>query len=239
MKKALDENILLKEIIPGHIWVQHAPLRFFGVEVGSRMTVVQLRNNQLFVHSPLQLNDVIAAQLDNIGRVSYIVSPNNLHHLFIGDYFDHYKHAKFYASPGLTAKRKDIKFTAELKNEPDPDWAESLDQMIFFGHESFQEVVFYHRFSKTLIVADLLMNFTERASSLTKLVTRLMGIYGQPTLPLDFKHSSLQALRFQMSVKKLMEWDFQRIILAHGDIIPQNGKEVLRQAFEGLNETNN
>src|SRR5688572_14910582 len=37
------------------IWVAEAPLRWLGVEVGRRMTVIRLSNGELLVHSPAEL----------------------------------------------------------------------------------------------------------------------------------------------------------------------------------------
>ena len=35
------------------LWVEARPLRFFGVEMGTRMTVVRLADGGLWVHSPV------------------------------------------------------------------------------------------------------------------------------------------------------------------------------------------
>ena len=47
---------MLEPIVPD-VWVQARPLRFFGVETGTRMTVMRLADGGLFVHSPIPLRD--------------------------------------------------------------------------------------------------------------------------------------------------------------------------------------
>ena len=40
-----------------NLWSATTPLRFWGVETGSRMTIARLADSGLFVHSPLPLDD--------------------------------------------------------------------------------------------------------------------------------------------------------------------------------------
>ena len=39
------------------LWTQARPLRFLGVEAGTRMTIVQLASEGLLVHSPGPLDE--------------------------------------------------------------------------------------------------------------------------------------------------------------------------------------
>lgn len=39
-----------------NLWVAEQPLRFFGLEVGTRMTVVKLSNNFLVLISPIKID---------------------------------------------------------------------------------------------------------------------------------------------------------------------------------------
>ena len=43
------------------------------------MAVLRLSNGSLWVHSPVQLDDTLAAALDELGDVKHIVSPNYEH----------------------------------------------------------------------------------------------------------------------------------------------------------------
>src|SRR3990167_6738927 len=101
---------MMREFVPGRIWLKDIPLRFLGVPVGARMTVIRLVNDVLFLHSPTRLDDQTRQELSGLGRVRYIVSPNNMHHFFIAEYFEEYPMAQIYASPGLVEKRRDLTF---------------------------------------------------------------------------------------------------------------------------------
>lgn len=225
------EDRAFVEIVHEKLWVKQVPLRFFGVQIGTRMTVIRLPENHLFVHSPIALTPATKASLNMLGAVTYVVSPNNMHHLFIGDYFEAYPSARIYASPGLREKREDLQFYKILGDKPEYDWSQFIDQMIFYGGSTLKEVVFFHRETRTLIVADLLMNFQENSPPLTKFLTNIAGAYQIPTSPIGAEADETQRVIARKSVMRILEWDFDRIILSHGDIIHTGGKAIFCQAF--------
>ena len=96
------------------------------------------------------------------GTVRFLVSPNLLHHLFLGEWKAAYPDARLYASPGLRKKRKDLAFDADLGDAPDPAWAADIDQVMVKGSPWLTEVVFFHRASGTAIFTDLIENFRAR-----------------------------------------------------------------------------
>lgn len=76
--------------IADDLWVQDQPLRFLGLQVGARMTVIRTADGGLFVHSPLRPDEVLFRAVDAIGPVRAIVAPNRFHHLFIGPWAERY-----------------------------------------------------------------------------------------------------------------------------------------------------
>ncbi|MBU1996344.1 MAG: DUF4336 domain-containing protein, partial [Candidatus Omnitrophica bacterium] len=154
---------------------------------------------------------------------------------FIADYMQGYPAALVYASPGLPEKRKDVDFKYILKDNVENQWANYLGQKIFYCGEDFREVVFYHRETRTLIVADLIMNFRENTAVLTKLVLRIAGSYNKPITPVDTGLTANQKALAVASLDHILGWDFDRIILSHGDIIETGGKQVLAELFSWLN----
>jgi hypothetical protein len=79
------------------------------------------------------------------------VSPNKLHHLFLPEWKDRWPHARLYAAPGLGRKKKRLHFDAELGDEPESLWMTDIDQVVFRGSFAMEEVVFFHRASRTAI----------------------------------------------------------------------------------------
>ena len=52
-----------------------------------------------------RLFNVMGEPLDSLGEVAFVVSPNKIHHLSIGDYIDAYPRAQAFASPGLLERQ--------------------------------------------------------------------------------------------------------------------------------------
>ena len=96
----------MKEFVANKIYIDEIPLRFFGMQLGTRMTVIRMKDNTLFLHSPTKLTPNLKKQLDELGEVCIIVCPNKLHHLYINSYIDNYPYAKIYAGSGLEKKEK-------------------------------------------------------------------------------------------------------------------------------------
>jgi hypothetical protein len=86
--------------------------------------VIRLADHSLFVISPIQLSEAVRVAVDALGTVKYLVAPNHLHHLHLGDWGQAYPQAKLYATPRLPGKRPDLSFHKTLgTNEPEPEWA--------------------------------------------------------------------------------------------------------------------
>ncbi|MBW2253160.1 MAG: DUF4336 domain-containing protein [Deltaproteobacteria bacterium] len=208
------------------------PLRFYGVPFGTRMTVVRLASGDLWVHSPIALDDALREEVDALGTVRFVVSPNKIHHLFMGDWQARYPDARLYASPGLAKKRSDLAFHADLGDEPPTEWAEEIDQCVLRGSSVMQEVCFFHRASRTLIIADMMEYFGPHSTPwLTRLVARLAFYYDRPAIPPDWRLTFRDREALGASVARLEAWDFDRVILAHGKLIVEGGKEMWRKSY--------
>ncbi|NER99662.1 MAG: DUF4336 domain-containing protein, partial [Symploca sp. SIO1B1] len=67
--------------IDTNLWVAEQPLKYFGLEVGTRMTVIRFNPDKLLVISPINPEEKMIHQLEQLGTVNYIISPNLYHHL--------------------------------------------------------------------------------------------------------------------------------------------------------------
>jgi len=164
-------------------------VRFYGVPIQTRMVVTRLDGDALWVCSPLPITDEIAHALDAMGRVAHIVSPNKIHNQGLDSFHTRYPDAKLWASPGLPARRPELEYEAVLGDQPEAAWAEHLDQRITEGNVFFSEVVFFHRASQTLIVADLVENISEDTlpSRAGRTLAKMMRIYGRPLSSPEFQ----------------------------------------------------
>jgi hypothetical protein len=216
------------------IWVVERPQRFYGLEVGTRMSVVRLADGSLLLHSPVALDADLRRELDAIGRVRFAVAPNRVHHLYAGAVAEAYPEARLWVGPGLERKRPDLVFHGVLGDEAPEEWRGQLDQVFFRGRPYENEVVFCHRPSRTLILCDLAFNFGPRAAAPTRLLMRLLRSYGR------FGPSRLDPLLIRdrraarQSLERILGWDFDRVVVAHGDVLERGGREALRQGYAWL-----
>ncbi|GGB20025.1 DUF4336 domain-containing protein [Agarivorans gilvus] len=222
------------------IWIEEGPsVPFLGLPFSTRMTVVRLANGKLWVHSPIELNDSIRAELANLGELSYLIAPNHLHHLFIGDWLKTYPKAQAYGTDELIKKRSDIRFTASLNAAQDWPWAEQIDQLLFSGSALMQECVFFHRPSATLVLTDLVENFAPSHFNFwQRSVAKLVGIVApNGKTPLDWRlsfffHKAEAAQHF----KQMLAWQPQKVVMAHGLVIEQDAQAFLSRSFSWLNK---
>jgi hypothetical protein len=216
------------------IWVAERPQTFYGLPVGTRMTVIRLSGERLLLHSPVALDAGLRAELDSLGRVRYVVAPNRVHHLYAGEVAKVYPEARLWLAPGLERKRPDLAFVAVLGDEPPEEWREEVQQTFFRGRPYENEVVFLHRASRTLILCDLAFNFGPRSAAPTRLLMRLLRSYGRlgPSKLDPWLIRDREAAR--RSLERILAWDFDRIVVAHGEILESGGREALRAGYAWL-----
>jgi hypothetical protein len=130
------------------------------------MAIARLSTGRVWVWSPIALTQELAAAVEAIGPVGYIVTPNKLHHLFLPEWRNRWPDARLYAPPGLARKKKQVHFDAELGDEQDEAWTTDIDQVVFHGSFAMEEVVFFHRESRTVIFGDLIQRFPEECHGL-------------------------------------------------------------------------
>jgi hypothetical protein len=195
------------------------------------MTVVRLSDGGLVLHSPIRLEGGLRAELDGLGEVRAIVAPNKAHHLFADDCRAAYPNARLYAAPGLPEKRKDLKFDGLLADEPRIEWRGDLEQQRIRGMPMLNEVAFFHPSSRTLILTDLVFNVPKGRAWGIPLVFHLMGAGGRfgPHRFVRWMIRDQQAVRESLGF--IMRWDFDRVIMAHGDVLESGGRQKLRDAF--------
>jgi hypothetical protein len=208
------------------VWVAEAPQRFFGLEVGARMTVLDTGQG-LLVHSPIALPPAEAARL---GALRFVVAPNRLHHLYAGPYLE--AGLEGWAAPGLAERRPDLRFAGVLDGRRRP-FGEEVEVIPLRCFSLTQEVVLYHRPSRTLVVTDLVFHFTARSPWLTRCAMACAGGYPGCSMTV------LERLGFRRSVAReemaaLLRLDFDRLIMAHGEVIETGGKQALARATAWL-----
>ena len=230
---------MLREI-DTNLWVAEQPLKYFGLEVGTRMTVIRFNPNKLMVISPIHVGETIVHQLNQLGEVAYIVAPNLYHHLFVARFKQIYSDAELCATSGLKQKIPDLPIDKIFNSEgafQGLDGIETVEVIGFntldmAGYSPLNEWVFFHVESKTLIITDLAYYFDESSSPVMQLAAKLFGGYQQLRPSFMEKIATRDKVQVKQSIQKILAWDFERVIMAHGSILEQNAKQQFKQGYE-------
>jgi hypothetical protein len=215
------------------LWTTTRPQRFFGIETGTRMNVVRLTEGGLFVHSPVRLDPGLRAAVDGLGPVAAIVAPSLFHNLYAAEWKAAYPAAVLCCCPGLDKRRPNIPWDRVLGDAPEPEWRADLDQVFFGARTMENEVVFFHRASRSILLCDAVFNLYTHPSLLTRLSAVVMGATKPGATWLEHVMIRRRA-EARAQVDRMLAWNAERIVLAHGDMIPTGGTEVLRRAYAWL-----
>jgi hypothetical protein len=208
------------------------PLRVGGLELGARSTVVRLAGGGLVIHAPGPHTAALRGEIEALGPVRALIAPNLLHHLYLSDSIRAFPQARVFAAPGLREKLGTVRIDEVLGEKPPALWANELDQLVVQGAPGMGEVVFLHRASRTLLCLDLCFNVRRSSSLFTRLFMRANGAYGRFGPSRLFRYTILKDARaVRESVDRILEWDFDRVTVAHGDVLEGGGREALRASF--------
>lgn len=220
------------------LWIfDGEPVQFLGLPFTTRMTVVRLTNGELWVHSPIQLSALLVEQIESLGCVKYLIAPNHLHHLFLSEWVAAYPSAEVYGTREVIKKRSDISFDGSLNNPQTWAWCKDIEQELFSGSPIMEECVFYHKGSSTLIVTDLVENFSgEDFNYWQRAVARGVGILApNGKMPIDWRLSHMFGKQeARKHFNRILAWKPQILVMSHGEIIMENAEEFLVRAFKWL-----
>ena len=244
MEAALYEPINVYKPVAPDIGIVDGPFEYLtivGVRLPlpftTRMTIVRLTNGDLFLHSPIKFNDRLATELQALGTIRHLVSPNQFHYAHIGEWAKAFPEATACASPRVRerarARHIDIDFTRDLDADPPAEWRRELDQTLFPGGY-FKEFIFLHKASKTLILTDTIINLElDKITEPWRTATKLSGMYhphGQIFFGMRLA-LLLQRRKAKAAFGKIHSWQPQRILLSHGRCFDANVGEVISRIF--------
>lgn len=243
--RTYDPLGILKSFGP-ELWIADGGVIWMDYPVGAipfttRMVVVRLPGDLLWLWSPIEIMPSLQDQVDALGRVAHIVSPNAIHYAHIPEWSHAYPEARVWAAPGVHERAlgqgTQIAFSDELTDAAPHAWRDAVDQHIFKGSRLLPEVTFYHRASRTLILADLIENFEPGA--MPRFYDWMMRLAGSQhpdgKLPIDLRLTYLgHKATARQSLDHLLAWQPEKIIIAHGRCYEENGVAELERAFRWL-----
>lgn len=224
--------------VADNIWIVDGPVLRFGPDwlnfpFPTRMTLARLADRALFVHSPTPLPPALKREIAGIGEPRWIIGPNRIHYWWIPEWHAAYPDAEVYLAPRIREQAgARIAFDClPLAAETGYPWDADVATLPVAGRY-LTEVEFFHRPTRTLILTDLIENFEARKLGFgRRWLARVGGVLDpRGSMPRDLRLTfSREDLR--VGVEKMLAWDPQRIILAHGRCYERDGAHELRRAF--------
>jgi hypothetical protein len=228
------------EQVDDALWIaEGANVSFYGASYPTRSVIVRLGSGGLWIWSPVELTPDLRADIDRLGSVRHLVSPNKLHHLYLREWKAAYPKAALWGPQSTIKKRPDLSFRESLNDSPPPEWLPDIDQAWFRGSFVMDEIVFFHRPSGTAIVADLIQTFSDRFLrehwGWWRFLARLDGLtQDQACAPLEWRLSFINRAPARRARDKVLSWDCQRVVVAHGEWVRVGGHELLAKSFRWL-----
>jgi hypothetical protein len=219
------------------IWLADGPeAEVVGFRYPTRMAVIRLAGGGLLIWSPIALSESLRRQLEDLGEVRFLVAPNSLHHLFLGEWREAYPLARLFAAPGLRLRRKDVDFDAELADAPPPEWAGDLDQVLMQGNRITTEVVFFHRRSATVLFTDLLQQFPPGWFHGWRAVVARLDLMtaSEPSVPRKFRAAFVDRRAARAALRRILDWPASKVVMAHGLPVERDGQALIARAFRWL-----
>lgn len=225
--------------VSDNIWiVDGAAISFYGLPFSTRMTVIRLANGDLFLHSPVPMTETLKVQIEKLGTVRHLVSPNWIHYAYIHEWAQAFPDTIAWASPGVKKRARKFKspvvFNYDLGESAEEAWEGEIEQMIVHGHIIHHEVVFFHKASRTLILTDLIENFEAKNISIWfRPLAWFAGILDPDgKMPIDmWLGFSKGKDQVRKAVEKMIDWQPERVILSHGRWYERDGANELRRSF--------
>lgn len=223
-----------------NVWIVDGPeiaMHYLGMTLPfpTRMTIVRLRSGELWVHSPIAWDDSLALDIARLGPVAWLVAPNTLHYEYLPEWQRRFPAARSFGPAALAnSKRHAMRIDEALTATPPECWESQFDLCLVPG-TILTEVDFFHCASKTLIITDLIENF-EKGRVRRPWLRRAMQVFGAADpdgkAPYDMQLTFLgHRSEVRASVERMIAWQPERIIIAHGRCYERNGVRELERAF--------
>ena len=203
------------------------------------MTAVRLQSGRIWIHSPVRFSNKLASAVSKIGPLGFIVAPNTLHYVHAKDWAATHPSARVLCVDGNSSKLAPLNYQI-LRSMPSSQPCELEYSLVHLG--AFEEAIFFHRSSRTLIVTDLMQNFEARRVRypLIRFLLKIGGATGPNGRPSLELRLAARKYREEMreAVRTMLEWEPKRIILSHGRCYETDAVAEIKRAFISFTRNN-
>ena len=213
-----------------NLWHLQYSLKVLGADMQRHVAVMRLPSGQVVIHSSGPFKPEDMTDINALGPVGWLMDVMPRHDTFTKQGHEAFPQAAVLGPAGFS---KVVGFpTGPLLPSP-AEWGTDIEVRPVAGIPSVEEHAVFHRPSRTLIVADLFFNPDPEAPGWTHfLMSMVAGRKHGPGISRALKFATKDKQAFGESLQKIGEWDFDRIIVGHGAIIPTDGKRHFHEALQ-------
>lgn len=214
--------------------VSGPPVYTLGIHFGTHAVMVRLTDGSLWMCGPVPISPSVKKKVDGLGPVRYLVAQTPFHVWRLEEACRIFPDAEPWACPQVSRGFRHL--PVRIIGKDRPDWSDELEFLVFEGSPLLKEVIFFHKPSALVIVGDLIQSHTPvEGAAVRNLLMRLMGVSApKATVPFDIRLSFTRRDLARRSLKKLLAWDFDKVILAHDRYLDRDAKKCVQQAFHWL-----
>ena len=224
--QAMSQRFLALKAFAPHIYTHEAVIQFYGFALQTRMAVICLEGRRLCLYSPTPLTDAVATDLETLGSVALVVSPNKIHNQTLQAYCAKYPNALLCAPAGLQERQPHLSVAVVLSSGMDfptdaGGWGQELEVLVTAGNCFFEEAILYHSQSGTILVGDFVENLRPATTPgcCGGPLVRAGRLAGRPMPSPEFWIYTHDAAALERSIERAAEWVVHRIFLCHGSIV--------------------
>lgn len=214
--------------IAENLWVLRHSMSLLGANLGRTVTMIRL-GGQVAIHSTAPFTHHEIADIRELGQPAWLIEATHVHDTYAKVGRAAFPEADYYAPPGFPASGGP---PPKSLSQPPPEWTGQLEVLALQGMPKLGEHALFHPASRTLILGDLVFNIPPTAGAwLRFLLKAASGLKGGPGVSRLLLSQVKDREAFSESIRQMLQWDFDRVIVGHGDIIPTDGKSVVTAAF--------
>lgn len=224
-----------------NVWVVDGPIvPDTGILFTTRMTVVKLADGSVWIESPVPVSFSTLKEITALGPVRYLLAATPRHFWRLDAWHTLFPEAQLWAArpTSFTLGKGNLPLAGYLTDTPTSGWSADFDQLEFRGNPLLSEVLFFHKRTRTVIMDDLIQrNPPPQRNGLASVMLRLEGFQSsEGVVGLDMRLTFLNRKLARQSLEKLLAWDFDKLIIAHGPGFESNAKQSVKRAFSWLKE---
>jgi len=221
------------------LFVAEGPVvRDMGIHFSTRMTVARLGDGSVWVASPVPVTFAALSEIAALGTVRYLVSDTPRHFWRLNGWHKLFPEAELWSSPitPITLKKGSLPLTAILGDHVPSQWAGDLDQVLIRGSSWLNEVAFFHPASRTLVVEDVIQIHHSRPGHPLRNAMITWGGVAAPHggVGRDIRLTFRDKAAARDSIERILAWDFDKLVIAHGPIVTNAARETVEDAFAWL-----